>query len=596
MVVLLLTTRYEIEIILENYNGKVIADCKLGLNEVSVKEAYERNIPLLNTLSGFCITRFFTSIDSICSLISSAVRVKHLYAGFGCLLKTESEGRHLFTCIKPIECPFEFNIENLMYDEETLGSSKILNLPHQKHEQVKSYKYFPILGGCVDRNLQPHHIYPEPSSMYIDQSDTFSLENVVRVQAYSSTVRAFALQSINKREVIRYAINPVNGIADFDKMSRNFREWIEQLERNVASIKQDGSEGRIEITIDMSDAINDDNIHQAMIDKLDQVRAVVLSNYSSYDISSRLDILIHLANAHHFKMHNYWVALDRAPALHVDLYGDFWDIWHDISKFTGSFWNGMFTSNKPFLPELQEYCSRAIFVPSGTLCNEQRNKLIGEVYDIFLRNIGLDPQKIVGIPEYMTVCPFKKKKYGFDYANVCKSNGTKVACIHCRCLFLQEIMERNKLSHPCVKEIDNNSFVKLSSEVFWESHKVMTENLDETQREIYDASLECPYLAILGCPGTGKTFLTRLIIERLVLVNGSSQVMPFSHNNDKADKIGGVTFHSFLGFDISTKVSDLINVSGWVVGHAGNLLRLHKDKYTRLQSVTYLVGDECSQI
>jgi hypothetical protein len=105
------------------------------------------------------------------------------------------------------------------------------------------------------------------------------------------------------------------------------------------------------------------------------------------------------------------------------------------------------------------------------------------------------------------------------------------------------------------------------------------------------------FLCIHGCPGTGKTFLAKILIEHLVIMFGHKAVVPFSHNNDKADLICGITFHSLFGFNHNTNFKDLISSDKHIKNHVSFLkLDQNKYKYERLLNAKFMIGDECSQL
>jgi hypothetical protein len=502
-------------------------------------------------------------------------KVSKLYVGIGCRVESQKEGTPLFTTINPMD----FTQPTQDFDDFDQGTTD-------------SSICFPILGCCVDKNLQPKHLYPERTSDSLAecfQPEVFfgNKSNIVRVQTYSVPVRCFSEQPVNNEWIGNYVLNE-SGIADLYKMRENFEKWSIQMNACFDQLIEKGGEGRMEVTYYVEEIENAD-IKKMITDNMIHAVQMFEPSIRSYDITDRLEIIRILVKALNYKLENYWCTL-MIQQPHIDLFGDFWDIWNDVTTFTATFWNGRYISSRPFLANLQKEICRPILIPSVNQCSDSREKKISASYKSFMRSLDID--EIVTVPDHMmSIKPVRinchKKRPVF------KLNHDLVACLNCRFLFLQDKMKQNKSAHPCQH---TSEYVLIDSDIFWETHLELISKLDELQYQLFHASLQVAHFCIIGCPGTGKTFLAKLVIENLVILFGHRHVAPFSYTNDKADLIGGKTFHSLFGFNMYTDFTNFISNDEYIKNHVKFLFDRSRDKYDNLLTIKYLVGDECSQL
>jgi hypothetical protein len=344
--------------------------------------------------------------------------VNKLYVGVGCMVKTSIDEKPLFTSINPIKFPNDNSLNEI-------------------NKFPKHFVCFPILGCCLDKELQSKHLYPdEDSHRECFDENIFGKNNIVRCQTYSVPVRAFADQPVNKSWIGNYVINEENGIADMDKMRENYNQWLEQMNANVDDLIRTGGQGRMETTyliVEDNEAGSEFNIHEKVEESMQHLVTTLLTSIHCFDITDRLKIICLLAEALKFKLENYWKTLMLHRA-HVDLFGDFWDVWNDMTSFTATFWNGRYISSRPFVPDMQKQLCRPILVPSINQCEETRNTLIKTSYAQFLESLEINILTLINIPKHIVgIKPFIKQLKKHDG----KLNQNLLACPCCRFMFLQ---------------------------------------------------------------------------------------------------------------------------------------------------------------
>jgi nucleoside-triphosphatase THEP1 len=626
IVVLLISIKYEIEVCLENYNGKM--DLNFGANSYfstvnpsienlinEAKKDYDKKVPELKSLIGYAILKFARTIKGFLheNKISSIVKDPCVYVGYGSKINLRDEhGEKLFAVANMFKNPAGFNYNGGFnyFNKNTEYSS--LRFPDAEYKGFDSYQ---ILGGFLNHELLPQNIrggkYFKDENILTDTNIKID-DDIFRSQSYSPTFRYMSENSaIN---VINETLDHDKNILDFEKFRSAFENILKQFDINIQSLKEIGGEARLEIAKDISHQVinTNDPIESILKNDLFSCLEFTIKCAKGYRIKKRLELVQIFMHSLTSKVECLWSRLKCRP-VHIDLYWEYVDLWNEIKSITCTFWNGRYPKLKPYLADVQIYIGRPILMPIG-LENRSNDTEFRILYNEFLKHLSIHESKIPKPAFQMTLKQPKIKlmlKKSLE-----EKNKNLLACRQCQIIISDSKKKDNHICFPintpkidvkenkCFKPVedcnefiniyseDSKNFISVDGEDFLNIHNEKINKLSDNQKEVINLCFKSHYILIVGQPGSGKTTLLKLILERLVRTRGNSKVLGFARDNDKAAKLSGKTFHSLFGFTPETNFE-----KNWT----DNDIEIHvknmsQNKLTFIQNLTFLGGDEISEI
>ena len=590
IVILLISIEYEIEFCLENYNDKMNINFTADSLE-NLKLDFNYKTSELKTNVGFSILTFCRKIKKFLqenqkiSSISSKLHPK-VYVGYGTRVNlTDNYGRKLFSVANLKKNPSAFNQNNgFEYFSNDFYKDK-LRFPDADN---KGFVSFPILGGLLGDDLLPQSI----SDKKYFQNEISNEDKIIRIQSYSSTVRYMSERIVNRKSVSNGCIDSKYYL-DLEKLRKNYEIFLTELTRNFKQLCIDGSEARMEIAKNISHKIiwTDENIEKILMDDLFNCFELTKKCSKGYSIKNRLDLVEMFMQSIKRKINCTWEKIQKKP-VHIDMYPECCDLLSEITSISWTFWDGRYPKTKPYLGDIQTYVGRPILIPLG-IEGRESNFQFQAIYKEFLTNLNIDESGYCKPPYTMIVKP-PKIKYELE-KKLTKENENLSACAHCQLIFSDnKNKDKDKNKHKCSKRNADaeESFIKVTSDEFINIHNTKYNNLSDEQKEAYNTCLKSNYCLIVGQPGSGKTTVLKMILERLVMTLGASKVLGFARDNNNAEKLGGKTFHSLFGFTDKTNFNKAWSEDA-ISDHINTMQEYKKDLITNLK---FLGGDEISQI